>query len=170
MRPTPVTRGLVVALLPFALALASCERKTPEPELTFESSRDTSGLSQGEDVLASFEPYRMDNGAVRVRGRMRLPDSTKVEIRIERPDRPIAVAMAHAEVLGGQFDSPPMLGEAGPLPHGAYRYQVRVIFDEAWQPLRVLHETASGASLRGPGMTRTREGGAMLALEREGTL
>jgi hypothetical protein len=112
----------------------------------------------------------MDNGAVRVRGRMRLPDSTKVEIRIERPDRPIAVAMAHAEVLGGQFDSPPMLGEAGPLPHGAYRYQVRVIFDEAWQPLRVLHETASGASLRGPGMTRTREGGAMLALEREGTL
>lgn len=170
MRPTLATRGLVAVLLPFAIAVTGCERKTPEPELTFESSRDATDPSQGEDILASFEPYRMDNGAVRVRGRMRLPDSTRVEIRIERPDRPIAVAMAHTEVLGGRFDSPPMLGESGPLPHGTYHYRVRVIFDEAWQPLRVLRETTSGTALRGPGMTRTREGGAMLALDREGTL
>lgn len=170
MRHPLVPRGPVAAVLLLASALVGCQRKAPEPELTFESSADTTGLSQGADVMASFEPYRMDNGALRVRGRMRLPDSTKVEIRVERPDRPIAVAMAHAEVLGGQFDSPPMLGDGGPLPHGAYRYKVRVIFDDAWQPARVLRETANGTSLRGPGMTRARNGGAMLVLEREGTL
>jgi len=170
MRHPLVPRGLAAVLLPIAIALVGCERKAPEPELTFESSADTSGLSQGADVMASFEPYRMDNGAVRVRGRMRLPDSSKVEIRIERPDRPVAVAMAHAEVLGGQFDSPPMLGDGGPLPHGEYRYHVRVIFDDAWQPVRVLRETANGTSLRGPGMTRARDGRAMLVLERKGTL
>lgn len=170
MRHPLVPRGLAAVLLVLPLGLAGCQRKAPEPELTFESSTDTTGLSQGADVMASFEPYRMDNGAVRVRGRMRLPDSTKVEIRIERPDRPIAVAMAHADVLGGQFDSPPMLGDGGPLPHGEYRYHVRVIFDDAWQPARVLRETANGTTLRGPGMTRARNGGAMLALERKGTL
>jgi hypothetical protein len=169
MRCLPPRRGLLVALLVLPLVVG-CDRKRPEPELSFESSSDTTGLSRGADVMASFEPYRMSNGALRARGRMRLPDSTKVEIAVMRPGGRTSVAMSHAFVLGGTFDSPPMLGDTGPLPHGAYHYEVRVHFNDDWQTPRVLRETDRGLALRGPGMTRARNGEAVLFLTREGTL
>jgi hypothetical protein len=151
--------------------LAGCSReKQAEPPLSFEKLPDTTGLSAGAAVLEQFEPYRMDNGAVRVRGRMRLPDSTKVQIAIKQPRGTVSVAMAHVRVLGGQFDSPPLLGDHGPLPKGDYRFEVLVHFDADWQPTRVLRELGGGHALRGPGITRARNGDAALFITREGQL
>ncbi len=152
-------------------ALASCSREQQaEPPLTFEKLPDTTGLSAGAAILEQFKPYRMDNGAVRVRGQLRLPDSTKVQIAIKKPGGTVSVAMAHVLVIGQQFDTPPLLGEHGPLPRGTYRFEVLVHFDADWQPARVLREARSGQGLRGPGITRAQNGDAALFLTRESHL
>lgn len=152
-------------------ALTGCSReKQAEPPLTFEKLPDTTGLSAGEAVLEQFEPYRMSNGAVRVRGRLRLPDSTQVQIAIKKPGGTVSVAMAHVWVIGRQFDTPPLLGDHGPLPRSDYRFELLVHFNADWQPASVLRETSSGQGLRGPGMTRARNGDAALFLTRESHL
>jgi hypothetical protein len=112
----------------------------------------------------------MSNGAVRVTGRARLPDSTKLQIAIRLPGGTTSVAMAHVVVIDGQFDTPPLLGDTGPLPAGDYRFEVLAHFDSDWQPARVLRETGNGRGLRGPGITRARNGDAALFLTREGHL
>jgi len=152
------------------ISLASCGREKPASELSFEKLPDTTGLSRGADVLERFEPYRMANGAVRVTGRARLPDGTKLQIAIKQPDGVVSVAMAHVVVQGSQFDTPPLLGERGPLPKGHYRFEVLSHFNSDWQPPEVLRALEDGRSLRGPGVTRARNGAAALYLIREGTL
>src|SRR5262247_3331608 len=87
-------------------------------ELSFEQLPDTTGLSTGTAILESFEPSRLANGAVRVTGRIRLPDGTKLQIAIKEPGGGVSVAMAQVYVQGGRFDTPPLIGDRGPLPRG----------------------------------------------------
>jgi hypothetical protein len=159
-----------LALCVAALSLASCGREKPASDLSFEKLPDTTGLSRGAAVLERFEPYRMSNGAVRVTGRARLPDGTKLQIAIKQPDGAVSVAMAHVYVHGSQFDSPPLLGERGPLPKGRYRFEVLSHFNADWQPAEVMRVLDGGQSLRGPGITRARNGDAALFLVRESAL
>jgi hypothetical protein len=152
------------------LLLAGCSREKPQPPLTFEHLPDTTGLSAGVAIVGRFEPYRMANGAVRVAGEARLPDSTKLQIAIRAPGGGVSLAMAQVVVVGGRFDTPPLLGDHGPLPAGRYRFEVLAHFDTDWQSARVMRETTNGKSLRGPGITRARNGDAALFLTREGHL
>lgn len=163
--------SLALALLAAASGvLVGCSREKPAEKLSFETLSDTTTLSQGADILESFEAYRMKNGAVRVHGRMRLPDSTKVQVAFRKPEGGASLAMAHVWVIGGEFDSPPLLGDTGPLPKARYQYEVLVHFNSDWQLPRVLRELDKGQGLRGPGITRARNGDAALFLTREGSL
>jgi len=153
-----------------ALTLAGCSREKSEPPLTFERLPDTTGLSVGAAIVKRFEPYRMANGAVRVTGDARLPDSTLLQIAIRAPGGGASVAMSQVVVVGGRFDTPPLLGDHGPLPAGDYRFELLAHFDADWQPARVLRETGNGLGLRGPGITRARNGEAALFLTRTGHL
>lgn len=166
MRRLPV---LVLCTL-VSVAIGGCAREKPVEELTFETSPDTTGLSEGADVLQAFEPYRMSNGAMRVRGRMRLPDGTRASIAVRTAEGEPTVTMAHVTVEGGAFDSPPLIGERGPLPKRTYRFEVTVHFTPDWQTAEVLRATGDGRALRGPGITRGRDGRAALFLIREATL
>jgi hypothetical protein len=69
-----------------------------------------------------------------------------------------------------RFDSPPILGERGPLPVDDYRFEVLAHFDSLWQSPDVMRATRNGLALRGPGVTRDRLGRAAFWLEREGRL
>jgi len=171
-RSWPFTRAhrVEAALCVAALSLASCGRDKPASELTFEMLPDTAGLTRGAPVLESFEPYRLANGAVRVKGQARLPDGTKLQISIHQPNGRVAVAMAHVYLQGGRFDSPPLLGEAGPLPAGLYRFEVLAHFNADWQGADVLRALRGGEALRGPGITRASNGRVALHLTREGKL
>lgn len=162
----------VLALLFAALLLpaSGCGREKPSSELSFESLPDTTGLVQGDDILTQLEPYRMTNGAVRVKGRARLPDGTKLQVAIKEPGGRVSVAMTHVLVQDMQFDSPPLLGDRGPLPKGRYRFEVLAHFTADWQTAEVLRATGDGMRLRGPGMTRARDGRAALFLTREASL
>ena len=155
-----------------ALALAGCGRRSEEPglELSFEKLPDSTALAQGEPILERFEPYRMSNGAVRVTGRVRLPDGMRLQIAIRQPGGRTAVALAHVSVQGSQFDTPPLLGEDGPLPEGRYRFELLTHFNADWQSPEVLRAVGGGLGLRGPGVTRARDGGAALYLTREARL
>ena len=150
--------------------MAGCSRTRSEPPLSFERLPDTTGLSAGPAVVNQFEPYRMANGAVRVRGDARLPDSTMLQIAIRPPQGGPSVAMAQVVVVNGSFDTPPLLGEHGPLPRGSYRFELLSHFDADWQPQRVLRAIEGGKALRGPGITRARNGDAALLLTREARL
>lgn len=158
----------VSALL--VLTLAGCGRERPQEPMSFEHLPDTTGLSAGAAILKSLEPSRMANGTVRVSGDVRLPDSTQLQIAIRAPGGGVSLAMAQVVVLGGHFDSPPLLGEHGPLPAGDYRFELLAHFNADWQPARVLRATANGHDLRGPGITRARNGDAALLLSRDGHL
>src|SRR5262245_58771201 len=129
-------------------------------ELSFEQLPDTTGLSTGTAILESFEPSRMSNGAVRVTGRIRLPDGTKLQIVIKAPGGRVSVAMAHVYVQGERFDTPPLLGDRGPLPRGDYQFELLGHFDTDWQSREVLRAMNGGMALRGPGITRARDGSA----------
>ena len=163
-------RGLVGIGGLYALSLVGCSREKPQAPLTFEHLPDTTGRSVGGELVNQFTPSRMANGAVRVRGEVRLPDSTKLQIAIRAPGGGVSLAMAQVWVLGGRFDTPPLLGDHGPLPKGNYRFDVLAHFNADWQPPRVLRATANGHALRGPGITRARNGDAALFLTREGHL
>ena len=163
-------RSLLPVFAAIALSLAGCSREKPQQPLTFEHLPDTTGLSEGAAILKSFAPYRMANGAVRVSGEVRLPDSTKLQIAIRAPGGTVSLAMAQVVVVGGRFDTPPLLGDRGPLPVGDYRFEVLAHFDADWQPARVLREIATGDGLHGPGVTRARNGDAALFLAREARL
>lgn len=169
--PVPATQLFLVTCAVGMSTLAGCSREKPaDAPLSFETPPDTSGLTSGADLLEQFEPYRMDNGALRVRGRLRLPDSTMVRIAVKKPGGTVAVAMAQVFVIGGQFDSPPMLGEHGPLPRARYRVELLSHFDADWQPASVVRAIGNGTALRGPGITRARNGDAALFLTRESSL
>ncbi|MEO5989728.1 MAG: hypothetical protein ABIU54_13050 [Candidatus Eisenbacteria bacterium] len=159
-------------LLPFALLLAlwgaGCGRtKKPEAKLTFEQLPDTAGLSQGRPILTELETMRMDGGALRVLGGADLPEGARLQIAIRRPNERSTVAMAHVEVHEHRFESPPLMGEFGPLPKARYRFEVTARFTPDWQPATVLRATNDGKTLRGPGITRDRNGDAMFFLSKE---
>ncbi len=114
-RPCPgVPRIVGAAALLVLLAGCGGEPKRSS-ELSFERMSDTSGLTQGAPLLAAFEPYRMDNGAMRVRGKLAFPDGTRLQVAVKRPGESVTVQMVQVTVEGGQFDSPPMVSERGTL-------------------------------------------------------
>ena len=172
MRRANRPRSLGARVLPclMLLVLASCGRDKPAEELSFESLPDTTGLSEGAPVVQEFEPYRMANGAVRVKGRVRVPDGTLLQIAIKQPGGTVSVAMAQVRVQGQWFDTPPLLGENGPLPKGDYRFELLSHFTPAWQGDAGQGALRSASSLRGPGITRARDGAAALFLVKEGRL
>ena len=79
----------------------------------------------------------------------------------------VAAAMVQVTVQDSAFDSPPMLGEAGPLPVQNWRFELTAQFTPEYQPGEVMLATSNGLSLRGPGITRTRLGGASFYLAEE---
>jgi len=165
--------GLVLALWAgLSAGLAGCGggHEKPAQELSFEQLPDTTGLTRGAPILESLEASRMTSGAVRVTGRVRLPDGTKLQIAIKQPGGRVSVAMAQVFVRSSQFDTPPLLGEKGPLPEGDYRFELLGHFDSLWQNPDVMRAMDRGVNLRGPGITRARDGSAALFLTREARL
>ena len=139
-------------------------------ELSFERLPDTTGLSRGAPILESLEASRMSSGAVRVTGRVRLPDGTKLQVAIKQPGGRVSLAMAQVFVQDKRFDTPPLLGENGPLPRGEYHLELLGHFDPDWQSADVLRAMGDGLALRGPGITRARNGRAALFLTRDALL
>jgi hypothetical protein len=175
LRGSPIRhhRALAVLILAAGLAsLAGCggDRERPAQELSFERLPDTIGLSRGAAILESLEASRMSSGAVRVTGRIRLPDGTKLQIAIKEPGGRVSVAMAQVFVQGERFDTPPLIGERGPLPRGEYQLELLGHFDHDWQSDDVMRAMGGGMNLRGPGITRARDGSAALFLTREARL
>jgi len=171
--PRPGRHWVVLALLAgFAAGLAGCGggHEKQAQELSFEQLPDTTGLTRGAPILESLEASRMTSGAVRVSGRVRLPDGTKLQIAIKQPGGRVSVAMAQVFVEGERFDTPPLLGDNGPLPRGEYRLELLGHFDHDWQSADVLRAMGGGLDLRGPGITRARDGSAALYLTREARL
>ena len=126
--------------------------------LSFEVLDDTTGLSRGAALLSDFEVARDPAGAVRARGRLRLPDGTRVQISLSKPGSREAVARTQMVVRDGRFESVPMTGGEGGVPPGLYRVQLTTYFDSSWQPPDVMAATGNGRTLRGPGMVRGNNG------------
>ncbi len=122
---------------------------------------DTTGLSAGASLIAEVEPYRVDKGALRVRGRFEVPDGTRMQISIYDEQSNEMLSRSQMTVLNRRFDSPPVVGPAGPIPRGKYRVEFLAHFNPAWQPEPVLLATDHGRRLRGVGMTRDQQGGAV---------
>jgi hypothetical protein len=160
-------------LLPLALvALTGCGGggKSRSSSLEFEQLADTAGIARGEPLLGAFEPYRMENGAMRVRGTAGVPVGTRLQVAIYRKPSSQMVQSVQVTIVNGAFDSPPLIGEHGPLPRGDYHFELRTFFDANSQPPEVLRATDDGRTLRGPGMTRDRLGRAAFLLERDARL
>lgn len=165
--------GFAIALLGTG-ALAACGRtggadKT-EQALTFErlpGGIDTSGLTQGKPLIESFDLIRMGSGALRVTGRTRLPEGTRIQVSVHDKQGNAAVASTQVAVDHGTFNSPPFVGDLGPLPVAVYRVEILAHFTSEWQPANVLSETGGGRRLRGPGITRSKVDGAALYLVEE---
>jgi hypothetical protein len=169
------TLRATLALAGLALALAGCGGgggggEKPAQELSFEKLPDTTGLARGAPIVESFAVSRMANGAVRVSGRVHLPDGTKLQVAIKEPGGRVSMAMAQVFVEGERFDTPPLLGDRGPLPRGEYHVEVLGHFDHDWQSPDVMRAMGGGMNLRGPGITRARDGSAALFLTREARL
>jgi len=95
---------------------------------------------------------------------------TKLQVAIKEPGGRVSVAMAQVFVQGERFDTPPLIGDRGPLPKGAYRVELLGHFDHDWQSDQVMRAMDGGMNLRGPGITRARDGSAALFLTREARL
>ena len=158
--PVACVVGALVALT--VTGCGSEKKEAPrERDLTFEElakERDTTGLSHGGAIVRRFEPYRMENGAVRVRGELGFPDGTVFQIAIFRTGEPRPFTRVQSEVVRGRFDTPPIIGTNGPLPKGTYHFELTVFFDSSLQPPAVMRSTGDGRDLRGPGVTRDRNG------------
>ena len=154
----------LVLVAAFALGIGGCggrEREPREaPPLTFEEIHDTTGLSKGPEVVRTFEPYRMENGAMRARGRLAFPDGTRIQLTVFPVGGQQMLARVQFEVYDGGFDTPPILGPKGPLPEGNYHFELMTFFEQSWQPPDVMEKTGNGRDLRGPGITRGRNGEA----------
>ena len=151
------------------LALAGCGRSESDrsSSLEFERLSDTAGITRGAPILGAFEPYRMSSGAVRVRGTAELPDGTRLQISIYPRNGHEMVQGVQVTIADHRFDSPPVIGDRGPLPAGDYRFELHASFTETTQPPDVLRATDRGRTLRGPGITRDRLGRPMFVLTRE---
>lgn len=114
--------------------------------------------AQGAPLLTRIEPYRMDNGAVRVRGTIDLPDRARLQITLRRKETQAIVGRVQVHVSDRNFDTPPMLGEKGPLPRERYQVEALSLFNDTWQEPEVMRASDGGRRLRGAGMTRDRVG------------
>jgi hypothetical protein len=165
----PVRARLVVALAALALAVGCGRRHEPahDQPLTMEEldrRRDTTGLSEGEAIVRRFEPYRMENGAMRVRGELRLPVGTVLQIAVFRRGERWPFARVQSDVgAGGHFDTAPIIAGSGPAPAGRYHFTLTVYFDANAQSPTVMRATDGGRHLRGPGITRDLQGNAALS-------
>ena len=160
------------SLLPFALfsviTAAGCGRSQPsDGKLTFEQLSDSTGLTTGRPLLTRLEPSRMGNGALRVSGDVELPNGTRLQLAIKRPGSTVTVAMSQVEVLDRHFESPPLLGEFGVLPPDRYVIDVSARFATDAQSAAVMRATGDGRTLRGPGVTRDRNGIAVFLVSQE---
>lgn len=163
----PVLLRRLVVLTSLLVALAGCGRHEADRDagkpVTLEeldAMRDTTGLSRGGAIVRRFEPYRMGNGLIRVRGELALPDGTVLQIALFRPGERWPITRVQFAVQDHRFDSPPIIGPHGPVPVGEYRFELMSFFDTEWQPAEVLRATDDGRDLRGPGITRDRQGRA----------
>jgi len=156
--------AVAVSLL---LVLGGCGREKARtvPQLSFEM--DTAGLVQGPDILTSFEPKRYENGLLQLRGGLRFPDHTRVQIALYPLTGGPPAQMVQLTVMNGRFESPPLLGQRGPMPVATYRVEFLAHFNSNWQPADVLDVTNQGHNLRGPGMTRGSMKEAAFQLTRE---
>ena len=169
MAPTALLRklGCACALLVLLSSTGCGQRDEAPPALTFEELPDTTGLTDGPPIVEGFEVLRMDNGAMRVEGSAELPDGTKLQIAIRPKGGGASLAMAHTLVEKRRFGTPPLLGAYGPLPEGSYQVEVLARFTADWQSPQVMRATADGRSLRGPGVTRARDGAPSFHLSQE---
>jgi hypothetical protein len=169
------TRRFLLALNLVCLAAAlggcdGCRRDKSAPlsgGLTFEKLADTLGLSRGAPLLTRFDVERSEGGVLLVHGAADLPDGTRLRVAIKRPDESFASSMSEMTVKDRRFDSPPMVGDSGPLPFSTWRFEISALFTPTSQPTAVLLATDEGKALRGPGITRTRLGGAEFFLVQE---
>jgi len=129
--------------------------------LTFEQLADTAGLSQGPAILDSIRVGRMTGGSMRIRAHARLPEGTRVRVAIKPAGGRSSLVMTEVVVQDGTVETPPLMAPSGPLPVASYRVEFSASFAVGTQPATVLRATDDGRSLRGPGITRTRAGGAM---------
>jgi hypothetical protein len=165
VRPAFVALGL-------AFAVAGCGRNDHPRSgpLTFEELPDSTGLTRGAPILGALEPYRMTGGAMRVRGGVRLPDGTRVQVTVSDARTHTTVKALQVSIQDGRFETPPFMSERGPLPPGTYTFDLLAYFNPAWQSDAVLRATHGGGALRGPGIVRTRDGGVVFHLAEDRTL
>lgn len=161
--------ALGVALIAAAACSAGCGggEEKPPPALTFEQLSDTASLAQGKPLLDKIEPFREANGVLRVRGKVSFPDGVRIQISISDKTTKALLKRVQVVVDDHHFVTPPMMGENGPLPKGLYRFEYMALFNEAWQTPGVMRRTDNGRSLRGPGVSRDRIGGAAFYLVEE---
>jgi len=156
----------VIAVL---VTLAGCggeEARESEP-LGFTELTDTTEIARGAPLMDRFECYRMDGGAIGVRGAIELPDDTRLQVSVYHGNGGQAAGRVHVKVRNHGFETPPILGAMGPLPVDKYRIEVLTFFNDAWQTPEVLNATRDGRALRGPGVTRDGSGGAAYRLVME---
>lgn len=164
-------RGRMAALLAGVLLLSllsGCGRKGGQSApLSFEELGDTTGLARGAPLLTEFEPYRLQGGAMRVRGRADLPDGTRLQVSVVRAATNETVKIVQVTLADGAFETAPFMGPRGPLPEDLYRFDLLAHFNSAWQTEEVLRATDGGRSLRGPGVTRGTAGQPAFLLHEE---
>jgi hypothetical protein len=145
-----------------ALLIAGCGSKPAEQgsALTFQrlDGEDTTGLSRGASLLRAFDVERDPAGALRARGKLDLPEGTRLELIVYPPQGAEVLARTQFALREGGFESPPIQGAGRPLSVGPYHFQLRGVFDPAMQPAEVMSATAQGRALRGPGVIHGRNG------------
>ena len=94
----------------------------------------------------------------------------RIQISLYRHGTKDLISRVQVRVADHRFETPPIVGEHGPLPRGNYRFEYLALFNDAWQTADVMRATHDGRNLRGPGITRDRVGGAAFYLVEERTL
>jgi hypothetical protein len=153
-----------------ALGCGHSDRSGQSTELSFESLSDTASVSQGAPLLRAFEPYRLPNGLVRVRGKIDLPEGTRLQVSMYRQSDHVMLARLQVLIAQQQFDSSPVLGPHGPLPAGDYTFELLTYFNDVWQSPEVMTASDRGYALHGPGITRDRIGEPVFLLTKTGRL
>lgn len=167
MRRARPQRFVLLGACLAALAAGCGGERKEAPPLTLETLPDTAGLSRGAPIVDSLSVERMDGGALRVAGRVHLPDGTRLQVSIRPEGGGASLAMTHALVHEGRFETPPLAGDMGPLPPDRYRFEVVAHFTPDMQTAAVLRATGDGKALRGPGITRSKQGDAAFYLVEE---
>ena len=155
-----------------ALAFAGCGQRHEQAadDLRLERLDDTTGLSLGKSLIQRIEPLRTANGTLRVKGDVDFPDGVRIQISLYPKGSKRLLNRLQVVVERHHFESPPILGEAGPLPPGPYRFEYLALFNDAWQTPEVMRRIEGGRRLRGPGVTRDHAGGAAFYLTEERVL